>query len=136
MVIASNLQRHMFYWGGDSIFFAWILVPFHRLECDTYSAMFICTICTRPGIYCRFGNFRENFIFAIAIKTYLRLLKFATKEWFSKCTYISKLLIVFAISRWFYIHVTSPENNALISPNPGKKVPQLPKSIFSYSPNP
>ena len=29
-----------------------------------------------------------------------------------------------------------PENNALISPNPWKKIPQLPESIFPFSPNP
>ena len=54
--------------------------------------------------YCKFGNFRENFIFGNSVKkTYFRRLKFTTN---AQLTYISKLWSEFTISRWFFIHKT------------------------------
>ena len=55
--------------------------------------------------YCRFGNFRENFIFANSIKRHISdVKKIATKARF---TYINTRQSDFAISRGFYFHKTS-----------------------------
>ena len=55
--------------------------------------------------YCRYGIFRENFIFANCIKRHIiDVKKFAVK---ARLNYINKRQSDFDISRGFYFHETS-----------------------------
>ena len=55
--------------------------------------------------YCRFGNFRENFIFANSIKRHISDVKKNANK--ARFTFINKRQSNFAISRGLYFHETS-----------------------------
>ena len=62
-------------------------------------------LATSPWTYinCKFGNVRENFIFANSVKWHICGSKFATRAWF---IYIYKRQSDFAILQGFYFHGT------------------------------
>ena len=79
------------------------------LKCHTYypelSGLRVTSTFNQSAMsHCKFGNFRENFIFANIVKDIFATLKFATMTW---CIYISNQHNYFAKSRGFYFHETS-----------------------------
>ena len=61
--------------------------------------------CLSVNKYCRFGNFRENFIFANSIKIHISGVKYSRLRQDLPISIIDKVILPF--SRGFYFHETS-----------------------------
>ena len=72
--------------------------------CLYLDTLLLATTCLYLTLYCKFGNFRDNFVFTNSVKRHICGVKIANRAWF---TYISKWQSDIANSRGFDFHETS-----------------------------
>ena len=123
------------YWARSKLSWEWPTFYYADWESlspqvvSEWNSVPLCIKWLRPFLwYCKFGNFRVNFIFANSVKRHICDVKIANRVWF---TYISNRQSDIANSRGFDFHETS-HMRSFAKIKHSRKFPNLQYFVWSF----